>query len=97
MVGVLIKVGDCVVIYDVRVEAVYEASECVVKSALSCIVYLIMDYVETYVLGESSPFVIIWGGGGDIVPLDDLLFSSMSLLKSPARMMWYVGWLVVSV
>ena len=47
----------------VRVEAIYEASECVVESALSCIVCLIVNYVEAYVLGESSPFVVIWVRG----------------------------------
>ena len=36
-----------------------------------------------------------FGLGGDIIPLDDRPFSNMSLLKSPARMMWDVGWFVI--
>ena len=33
-------------ICDISVEAVYEASECVVKSSLSCVVCLVVNYVE---------------------------------------------------
>ena len=63
-------------------------------SSLSCIACLVVDYIETYVLGESSLFVVVWVKG-DIIPLDDRPFSNMSRLKSPARMMWDVGWFVV--
>ena len=59
-------------------------------SPLSCVTSLVVNYVEAYVLCESSPFVVIWVRG-DVIPLDDLPLSNMSRLKSPARIIWDVG------
>ena len=48
----------------VGVETINKASECVVVSTLSCVVCLVINYVETYALCEASPFVVVEVRGG---------------------------------
>ena len=69
MVGILVEVGErvayeSVVVRHVSVETVNKTCMCVVMTSLSCMASLVVNYVETYILCESSPFVIIWVRGG---------------------------------
>ena len=61
-------------------------------ASLSGEVHQVVDYLKAIVVYKAGPFVVVWSGGV-IMPLVVLPLSNISLLKSPARMVWCVGYL----
>ena len=58
---------------------------------LSCEILLVIDHAEAYRVYEVGPF-IVYLIRGDLRPLDDLPYSSISQLKSPAMMIRWFWW-----
>ena len=78
-----------IVVGEVGVETVYVACCGIVKSSLSCVAILVVNCIKSNVMCKVGPRSF-WLGGR-CVPLDVPPLSKISRLKSPARIIWWLG------